>query len=95
MDENKQTEDDQVDLRSHRRAIEYKYRQKAIDEKKYYCEECEIVYRDVIQLTNHINGMKHNPERYITYDCDKCKFYTKNKYDFNRHCLSRKHILNK
>lgn len=80
-----------VDPRAHRRAIEYKYRQSVLQNKKYYCVNCDIAYRDIIQLNNHYAGMKHNIDRYIKYDCGKCGFYTKNKYDFNKHLTSKKH----
>ena len=83
-----------VDSRAHRRAIEYKYRQGVLEQEKYYCPDCDIAYMSITKLNKHFAGMKHNSERYILYNCDKCGFHTKNKYDFNRHCLSKKHMLN-
>jgi hypothetical protein len=33
-------------------------------------------------------------KREFKYTCDKCNYFTNNKYDFNRHNLRQKHLLN-
>lgn len=86
-------DDKKEDHRAHRRAIEDKYKLKAVAKKTYYCEEHDIAYMNITTLTNHLNGMQHHPERYVSYDCDDCNYHTKNKYDFNIHLRSKKHLL--
>lgn len=93
MNDTDQTED-MKDPRAHRRAIEDKYHQKVIQAKKYYCESCSIAYMSITKLNNHFNGMIHNPERYVMYDCDKCNYHSRQKYLYNRHLSSKKHINN-
>lgn len=85
------------DPRSKRRAIEDKYHQKVLQDKKYYCESCNIAYMSMTILMNHFNSMKHNPNRYVSYKCIDCDYYTKNKSYFNMHLNTKKHknTLNK
>ncbi len=80
-----------TDPRAHRRAIEDKYHQKVLQDKKYYCEEHDIAYMTITTLSNHFAGMKHHPERYVSYDCDVCNYHTNNKSYFNKHLNTKKH----
>ena len=35
--------------------------------KVYYCEKCDRSFRDNTELNNHLKGMKHNPDKYVSY----------------------------
>lgn len=74
-----------------RREIEYKYKQKVIDEKRYYCPDHDIAYTCITHLNKHLQGMKHNPKLYVSYYCNYCDYHTKYKYSYKLHLKTMKH----
>lgn len=66
---------------------------KNIQNKKYYCEPCNKVFKDSFDLKNHLaKTKKHNPHLYVIYKCECCNFSTKIKKAYNNHLTSKKHI---
>ena len=74
-----------IALRSQKKAKEYH---------RFRCEEHDISYPSNCRLQRHFDGYKHNPDKYITYKCDICKFLTKQKFHYNKHVETRKHKYN-
>lgn len=68
--------------------------EKHIREKKYYCEKCDMAYRDQYQLDRHTRGKKHN-NNYIIYYCTfaGCSYSNNTEFHRNKHLLSRKHRI--
>lgn len=69
----------------------YAQRARDIANKTYYCHECKKAFRDKYTLTNHLNGLKHHPERKVKYSCICCDYSTTIKSCLEKHKLSRRH----
>ena len=69
----------------------YAQRNRDITSKKYYCSECEKAFRDKYTLDNHLNGLKHHPERKVKHECLLCNYTSPFKANLNKHNNSRKH----
>ena len=67
-------------------------RARDIENKKYYCADCERTFRDKTTLKAHMNSMKHNPDRYAKYTCGICNYTTKFKGSLNTHNKTKKHM---
>ena len=66
---------------------------KNINAKKFYCSDCDKVFKDSFDLKNHLaKTKKHNPEKYIIYKCECCNFKSRFKPVYKKHLESRKHI---
>jgi RNase P subunit RPR2 len=63
-----------------------------ISTKKYYCGQCDKVFKDSHDLKNHLGGMKHQPHRYVAYNCLCCNYQTKYKPAFTKHLKTNKHL---
>ena len=68
----------------------YALRADAIKNKRFHCSDCNISYRDNYTLTAHMNSLKHNPERKVSYYCSKCDYRTKFKGSIHQHFLTKK-----
>lgn len=66
---------------------------KNINAKKFYCSDCDKVFKDSFDLKNHLTKTKkHNLHLYKNYKCDTCNFSTKIKKAYNNHLQCKKHI---
>ena len=65
---------------------------KNIAQKKFYCEPCSRAFKDSFDLKNHMGGMKHNPEKYVKYECSHCNYTTRFKPVYTKHLTSKRHI---
>ena len=65
----------------------------AIEQKTYWCAECERGYRDTYTLTQHLNSRKHKPRQTIvhTFHCELCAYTTNKKQNLETHCKSARH----
>lgn len=74
-----------IAIRSQKKAKEYG---------RFRCEEHNISYPNNSRLQRHLNGYKHNSDRYITYKCDLCIFSSKQKFHYDKHINTMKHKYN-
>lgn len=72
-------------------------RAQIIEDKIYYCEKCDTVYRDNANYEIHLISKKHTGN-YISYECTSitvtgtdCNFKTHDKALYNRHLKTKKH----
>ena len=63
-----------------------------IENKKYYCIDCDKAYRDKPSLIYHLKGLKHNPERLVSHTCITCNYTTRIEANLKKHEKSKKHI---
>ena len=70
----------------------YALRQKDIENKKYYCVDCDKSFRDKYTLDKHLDGLKHHPERKVMYHCESCDYTTKFKHCLKNHLTTQKHL---
>ena len=59
--------------------ISMKSQKKAVDEKRFYCEEHNKEYYSNYRLRKHLNGYAHT-RKYISYKCKVCRYNTKIKF---------------
>lgn len=66
---------------------------KTILNKVHKCEECDRGFQSKKALQRHLKIKKHNPERYVHYECPfiGCTFETKYKSSYTRHYNRKKH----
>jgi hypothetical protein len=65
-----------------------------IANKTYHCRECSKSFRDDYALARHRNGLKHRPDRVLSYNCECCPYNTKNRSYMKLHLKSKKHYRN-
>lgn len=63
----------------------------------WYCADCETQCRTSIEWAAHINSRKHKiqigeVEKTEDYHCEKCGYTTKHKQNFDKHCITKRHI---
>ena len=63
-----------------------------IENKKYYCIDCDKAYRDKASLNEHLNGLRHHPERLVSHSCVICNYTTRLKANLKKHEKTKKHI---
>lgn len=68
-------------------------RTRDIEAKKYHCQNCNLSFRDSTRLNRHFSSYRHNPNRYVKYDCDICDYHTTKKNEYSRHLQTKKHKL--
>lgn len=68
-------------------------KKKAINEKRFYCEEHDVAYPDNTRLQRHYDGYQHNREK-KNHVCLLCKYKTRRKDQFRRHETTNKHKYN-
>ena len=83
-----------INYRQQARANVLRSQMKAVEDKRFYCDDHDVAYRDSTRLNRHLNGRKHHPELYLTYKCEACNYTTKQKFQYNRHILTNKHRRN-
>ena len=66
--------------------------QENLENKKYYCMDCDKAYRDKTQLDRHLRSKKHN-NNYKRYKCpfNGCLYENSAQWHLNIHMNSRKH----
>ena len=75
-------------------AMEKRYRQRVMDEKRYYCAKHDKAFWRPDWYKNHMNSRLHNPDLYVSYECKLCGIKTRYKNDYNRHLNTKRHIMN-
>ncbi len=76
------------------KAASLKSQNKAIEEKRFYCDEHNVAYINKKRLQNHLSGYKHNKSKYVSYSCEVCNYLSKRKEHLRRHNKTSKHKYN-